>query len=143
MRTVYFQPSGYESIRRFLVRSDYTPSVPDAVASFADLARGEPLRVTVFEQNLFFQDLLRGSLPLAPETVRALEEWMKLDSDLSAWGTEGLGEVSSDPPRYVSWFNGVTRRKGGLHVVTVATLTDEPKALALDRFRRYLSGSRP
>jgi beta-lactamase class D len=131
--------TGYEPIRKFLVEAGYTPAVPDAVGSFADLVRGEPLRVTVFEQNLFLQAFQRRSLPLRLDTCEALERWLVVDGMKRAWGKSGLGEVSAESPRYVSWFNGVARLSDGLHVITVAVLTDEAGPAGLERFRRYLS----
>jgi beta-lactamase class D len=133
---------GYEPIRKFLVATRYTPGVPEAVSSFAELARGEPLRVTVFEQNLFLQALVRRELPLGTENSGALERWLALDERRGAWGKDGTGEVSTDPPLHVSWFNGAMRLRDGIHVVTVATLSPGDDDSARERFLRYRSPSR-
>jgi beta-lactamase class D len=134
--------TGYEPIRRLLVEARFVSAVPDAVNSFADLARGEPLRITVFEQNLFLQAFARGALPLRVDTRRTLERSLAVDADKPAWGTVGLGEFSSDPPRYVSWFNGVARLRDGPHVITVAALSHHQEPVALEQFRRYLARPR-
>ncbi len=134
--------TGYDAIRRLLVTSRYTTSVPEVVGSFGDLARGEPLRVTVFEQNLFLQAFLRRSLPLSPDTCQTLERSMAVEAEKPAWGRSGIGELSPEPPRYISWFNGVARLRDGPHVITIAVLTTRPDPAALDRFRRYVSRRR-
>jgi hypothetical protein len=56
---------GYDAVRDFLRAARYTPMIPEAVASMADLSHGEPLRVTVFEQSRFLQALTRRQLPLS------------------------------------------------------------------------------
>jgi beta-lactamase class D len=134
--------TSYEPIRDFLVATRYTPGVPEAVASFAELARGEPLRVTVFEQNLFLQAFTRRELPLRPENCAILERVLSLPNRKGAWGQGGMGEVSAEPPRHVSWFNGVAQLKDGTHVITVAAVTTGRNSLAQERFLRYLSSSR-
>ena len=134
--------TGYDPVRKFLVESRYTPGIPEAIASFAELARGEPLRVTVFEQNLFIQAFRKRDLPLQAEHCAALERWMALESPRSAWGKEGTGEVTGEPPRFVSWFNGVAPLRDGPHVITVAVLTPRRESVALSRFREYLAARR-
>ena len=133
---------GYDAVRDFLRAARYTPMIPEAVASMADLARGEPLRVTVFEQNRFLQAFARRELSLTPEQCLALERWMALENPRHGWGREGVGELSADPPRYVSWYNGGVRMKDGLHVVTVAVVSPRPERAGWDRFRRYLESRR-
>lgn len=133
---------GFEPIRKFLIKSNYTSPLPEAVGSFGDLARGELLRVTVFEQSLFLQAFARRSLPLRRETWTALEGWLQVEAAKPVWGKAGTGEVSPEPSSYVSWFNGVVRLRDGPHVITVAVLTPHPEPVALDRLRRYLSRSR-
>jgi len=134
--------TGYEPIRRFLTATRYTPGVPEAVASFGELARGEPLRVTVFEQNLFFQAFLKRELPLGAGHRASLERWLAVENGKGAWGTAGGGEVSVEPPRRISWFNGVARLRDGAHVITVAALTPRRDSAALERFRLYLASPR-
>jgi len=134
--------TGYEPIRKLLVEARFVSAVPDAVNSFADLARGEPLRVTVFEQNLFLQAFVRGSLPLRAETRRTLERSLAVEAERPVWGEVGLGEFSSDSPRYVSWFNGVARLRDGPHVITVAALSSREEPVALEQLRRYLARPR-
>jgi len=134
--------TGYEPIRQFLLETRYASAVPDAVGSFADLARGEPIRVSVFEQNLFLQAFLRRTLPLRPGTYRILEKWLVVEAGKPAWGKAGTGEFAAEPPRYVSWFNGVAWLSDGPHVITVAALASQPDPVAPERFRRYLSGRR-
>ena len=133
---------GYDAVRDFLRDARYTPMIPEAVVSMADLAHGEPLRVTVFEQNLFLQAFARRELPLTPEQCLSLERWMALENPRHGWGREGIGELSTDPPRYVSWYNGAIRMKDGLHVVTVAVVSPRPERTGWDRFRRYLESRR-
>ncbi len=132
--------TGYEPVRKFLVTAAYTPGIPEAVASFADLARGEPLRVTVFEQNLLLQAFLRRELPLRAEHVAGLERWLALEIGKEAWGKAGTAEISPDPPRHVSWFNGAARMRDGPHAITVAVITPRHDLVAQDRFRRYVAG---
>jgi beta-lactamase class D len=134
--------TGYEPIREFLQASRYTPGIPEAVASFGDLARGEPLRVTVFEQNLFLQAFLRRELPVAAAHLGLLERSLSLEGG-KTWGVSGIGEVSSEPPRHLSWFNAVARRKDGDHVITVAALTSKQDSSGRDRFLRYLAAPHP
>lgn len=134
--------TGYEPIRKLLVEARFASAVPDAVNSLAELSRGEPLRVTVFEQNLFLQAFVRGALPLRVETRRTLERSLVVEAEKPAWGVVGLGEFSSDPPRYVSWFNGVARLRDGPHVITVAALSRRAEPVALGQFRRYLARPR-
>jgi beta-lactamase class D len=134
--------TGYEPVRAFLVTTRYTPGVPEAVASFADLARGEPLRVTVFEQNLFLQAFARRELPLRAEPCGLLERSLAVANRKGTWGQAGTGEISAEPPRHVSWFNGVARLKDGIHVITVAALTSRRDFSARERFLRYLSTPR-
>jgi beta-lactamase class D len=133
--------TGYEPLRQFLIRSRYTPGIPDAVASFADLARGEPLRVTVFEQNLLLQSFVTRRAPLREEHCSSLERWLAVEAPRHAWGTSGSGEVSPEAGR-VDWFNGAVRMKDGQHVITVAVVGRAPAAAALDRLRAYLGGKR-
>jgi hypothetical protein len=130
--------AGYEPVRRLLQMARYTPGIPEAVASFAELARGEPLRVTVFEQNLFLQSFVKREVPIAAEHCAALERDLAVAGSKPAWGQSGWGEISSDG-RYVSWFNGAARLKDGTHVITVAALTSKPSPAALEQFRRYLA----
>lgn len=134
--------TGYEPVRKFLVATRYTPGVPEAVASFADLAKGEPLRVTVFEQNLFLQAFLRRELPVSAEHYASLERWLSMENGKGTWGKGGTGEISPEPQRHVSWFNGVARLKDGAHVITVAAVTPRRDSTAQDRFRRYLATPR-
>lgn len=134
--------TGYEPVRKFLVATRYTPGVPEAVASFADLAKGEPLRVTVFEQNLFLQAFFRRELPVGAEHCASLERWLSMGNGKGAWGKGGTGEISAEPPRHVSWFNGVARLRDGAHVITVAAVTPRHDSTAQDRFRRYLATPR-
>jgi beta-lactamase class D len=134
--------TGYEPVREFLVRSRYAATIPDAVGSFADLVRGEPLRVTVFEQNLFWQALSRRALPLQPGTLDTLERLLEVEAARPAWGKAGVGEVSAQPGRSVSWFSGVVRLRDGTHVVTAAALTKQPDPVAVDLFRKYLAAPR-
>ena len=42
--TQVLKRTGYEPVRRLLHETRFTPGIPEAVASFAELARGEPLR---------------------------------------------------------------------------------------------------
>jgi beta-lactamase class D len=134
--------TGYEPVRKFLQAARYTPGIPEAVGSFADLARGEPLRVTVFEQNLFLQAFVRRELPLRAEHCGVLERSLTLDSPKGGWGMPGAGEISVEPSRHVSWFNGVARLKDGPHVITVAALALREDASARDRFLSYLAAPR-
>ena len=134
--------TGYEPVRKFLAATRYTPGVPEAVSSFGDLAKGEPLRVTVFEQNLFLQAFLKRELPLGAAHCASLERWLALENGKGAWGRGGSGEVSVEPPRAISWFNGVARLRDGAHVITVAALTSRHEPAAPERFRRYISSPR-
>jgi len=134
--------TGYEPIRRFLAATRYTPGVPEAVSSFGDLAKGEPLRVTVFEQNLFLQAFLKRELPLSARHCASLERWLAVENGKGAWGKTGDGEISPEPPRRISWFNGVARMRDGAHVITVAAITSRGEKAALERFRRYLASPR-
>ena len=134
--------SGYEPVRKLLLEGRYTPGIPEAVASFAELARGEPLRVTVFEQNLFLQAFVRRALPVGEAHCASLEKHLTVSAAKPSWGQSGWGEISAEGPRYVSWFTGAAQLKDGTHVITVATLTDKPAPLALDDFRRYLGTHR-
>src|SRR5262245_44797674 len=122
--------TGYEPLRRFLIRSSYTPGIPDAIASFAEMARGEPLRVTVFEQNLLLQSIVTRRSPLRDEHCSALERWLAVEAPRPAWGTSGSGEISEGGR--IHWFNGAVRMKDGWHVITVASLgapAAEPSAV--------------
>ena len=134
--------TSYEPVRAFLVAARYTAGVPEAVSSFADLARGEPLRVTVFEQNLFLQAFARRELPLSTEHCGALERSLAMANRRGTWGLAGTGEITAEPPRHVSWFNGVARLKDGIHVITVAALASRRDSSAQERFLRYLSAPR-
>jgi hypothetical protein len=133
---------GYEPVRRLLQMTRYTPGIPEAVASFAELARGEPLRVTVFEQNLFLQSFVKREVPIAAEHCEDLERDLVVSGSKPAWGQSGWGEISADGLRYVSWLNGAARFKDGTHVITVAALTSKPSPAALERFRDYLAAKR-
>jgi len=134
--------TGYDPVRELLLATRYTPGIPEAVASFADLARGEPLRVTVFEQNLFLQAFVRRQVPVRAEHCASLERHLAVEAPRPSWGQSGWGEISPEGPRYVSWFNGAARLKDGTHVITVAVLTGKPSSAALERFRRYLGARR-
>ena len=140
--TQVLKRSGYEPVRKLLMQGRYTPGIPDAVASFAELARGEPLRVTVFEQNLFLQAFVRRDLPLDEEHCASLEKHLAVSAVKPSWGQSGVGEIASERWRYVSWFTGAAQLKDGTHVITVATLSSKPAPLALDGFRRYLGTHR-
>ena len=133
---------GYEPVRKLLLETRYTPGIPEAVASFGDLARGEPLRVTVFEQNLFLQAFVKRATPIGAEHCASLEKDLALPSSRSSWGVSGWGEISPEGPRYVSWFNGAVRLKDGTHVITAAVLTGKPSQAALERFRHDLDPPR-
>jgi beta-lactamase class D len=140
--TQVLKRSGYEPVRRLLLQGRYTPGIPDAVASFSELARGEPLRVTVFEQNLFLQAFVRRDLPVEEEHCASLERHLAVTATKPSWGQSGWGEISAEGWRYVSWFTGAAKLKDGTHVITVATLSSKPAPLALDDFRRYLDAHR-
>jgi beta-lactamase class D len=133
---------GYEPVRELLMSTRFTPGIPDAVASFGELARGEPLRVTVFEQNLFLQAFVKREIPIGAEHCASLERGLTLASPRSSWGLNGWGEFSPEGPRYVSWFNGAAHLKDGTHVITVAVLTGKPSQAALERFRSTLEPRR-
>ena len=130
--------AGYEPVRELLLEMRYTPGIPEAVASFAELARGEPLRVTVFEQNLFLQALVKREAPIDAEHCATLERSLSVTASKPSWGQSGWGEISPEGPRYVSWFNGAAQLKDGTHVITLVALTTKPNSAALERFRRYL-----
>ena len=134
--------AGYEPVRKLLLETRYTPGIPEAVASFAELARGEPLRVTVFEQNLFLQAFVKREVPIGVEHCATLERNLAVAASKPSWGQSGWGEISPEGPRYVSWFNGAARLKDGTHVVTIVVLTPKPIPAALERFRRYLDSKR-
>ncbi len=134
--------AGYEPLRKLLLETRYTPGIPEAVASFAELARGEPLRVTVFEQNLFLQAFVRREVPIGVEHCATLEKNLAVDASRPSWGLSGWGEISPEGPRYVSWFNGAAQLKDGTHVITIVVLTPKPFPAALERFRRYLDSKR-
>ena len=134
--------TGYEPLRELLLATRYTPGIPEAIASFADLARGEPLRVTVFEQNLFVQAFVKRQVPVRAEHCASLERHLAVEALRPAWGQSGWGEMSTEGPRYVSWFNGAAHLRDGTHVITVAVLTAKPSSEALERFRRYLKERR-
>jgi beta-lactamase class D len=140
--TQVLKRAGYEPVRKLLLRTRYTPGIPEAVASFAELARGEPLRVTVFEQNLFLQSFVKREIPIGVELCAALEKSLAVTASKPSWGQSGWGEISPEGPRYVSWFNGAANLKDGTHVITIAALTSKPAPLSLDRFRRYLDSKR-
>lgn len=131
--------TGYEPVRKLLLEARYTPGIPEAVASFAELARGEPLRVTVFEQNLFLQSLVKREIPITAEHCADLERNLAVTASKPSWGQSGWGEASVEGPRYVSWFNGAAQLKDGTHVITVAAMTRKPSSAALEQFRRYLT----
>ena len=131
--------AGYEPVRKLLLRTRYTPGIPEAVASFAELARGEPLRVTVFEQNLFLQSFVKREIPIGVEHCAALERDLAVSAAKPSWGQSGWGEISAEGPRYISWFNGAASLKDGTHVITVAALTSKPSQAALEQFRRHLA----
>lgn len=133
--------TGYEPLRQFLIRSQYTPGIPEAVASFAELARGEPLRVTVFEQNLLVQSIVTRRAPLRDEHSGSLQRWLALEAPRSSWGTSGSGEIAEGPLK-VHWFNGAVRMKDGSHVITVAVVGEAPAPAGLNRLRAYLDGKR-
>jgi hypothetical protein len=138
--TQVLKRTGYEPVRRLLHEARFTPGIPEAVASFAELARGEPLRVTVFEQNLFLQALVRRKIPVRPEHCASLERFLALDSRRPAWGMGGGGEISAEGPRFVSWFNGVSKMKDGPHVITVAVVSAREEQAARERFDFYVAG---
>jgi beta-lactamase class D len=134
--------TGYEPVRKLLLESHYTPDIPEAVASFAELTRGEPLRVTVFEQNLFFQSFVRREIPVGAQHCASIEKDLALASGRPVWGQIGSGEISQETPRFVSWFNGAATLKDGTHVISVAVLTGKPSPAALDRLQQYLGTRR-
>lgn len=133
--------TGYEPLHRFLIRSQYTPGIPDAIASFADLARGEPLRVTVFEQNLLVQAIVTRRAPLHEEHSASLERWLAIEAPRLSWGTSGSGEIAEGPGK-VHWFNGAVRMKDGQHVITVAVLGEASAPAGLNRLKAYLEAKR-
>ena len=140
--TQVLKRTGYEPVRRLLQGVRFTPGIPEAVASFAELARGEPLRVTVFEQNLFLQALVKRQIPVRAEYCASLERFLALDSRKAAWGMSGGGEISPEGPRFVSWFNGVSKMKDGPHVITVAVVSAREQPAALERFNFYVAAGR-
>src|SRR6058998_1864213 len=72
--------TGYAPVRQLLLRTRYTPGIPEAVASFTELARGEPLRVTVFEQNLFLQAFVKREIGVRAEYCALLEKYLAVSS---------------------------------------------------------------
>jgi len=108
--------------------------VPEAVSSFGDLAKGEPLRVTVFEQNLFPAGLPEaGACPSAPRIARA---WSGGLPWRTGRGPGAGGAAAKSPwslPRHLL-FNGVARLRDGAHVITVAALTSRHEPAAPERF---------